>query len=870
MPRRVIMLSAALLLAGLATPSAMSAPSEEDQFNVVVGLYNSGQWQAAIQQIEKREKHNLSDTMAARYMYVRGLAYEMGGKTAQAHAAYTTLITQSIWPSAAKARVALVYLDYAKGDNNRVLSAYTKIDLKSLDAASRRDLTLMYAESLMAESDLKRAASAFETALSYGADRNLVAPKLFDLYMRVDDHGNVIAITNHGVAGADPAFVALARAEAFLAVGKSEDAEREAAKVPRAHAHYPRACYARARALVARGRFKDAISPLHVAAKRMDNPQARFAAALALVECLLEDKQTQAADTDLLAARKNVAALSKNDRTQFRGQLAMLGLRVAAASNDRKRIIKEVAAARDVVPDKQLARVLYMRLYALSQDNDTAGILATMNADHPVLKKSAQDGAATWIYYHALKKAKRYDEGMALLDDLVNRSPKSSDVLHARLELANTHLGRNAYEKAGPYLSTIMASRNAKAVLGARPYHEVLCNRGVVALKSDDMDTAIRSFQAVIDEKPAKDLLGTALQLLGQAYLEKQDYQNAAATWNSALEQQLIADGGALRVRLAKVKFLSKDYPGASTQLAALARLTGGDEKLDKTALELWARSLYAQKQFADSAAKYQLLHERYGLTTAQAYEYAVTLEMADRVVDAAKWYESAMKDIKKLPADYAAVVAANAAAARFKSKTGDMGRIFWLTHLASDARPPAFESAVAALISVTDHGKVDHGTAESLATAMKAYQSTEARYYSVGAVRLHVLAATDADKELAALSAELADVLAEHEGGLDEGSFGATVAPAIIHFYAGEVDRRADRPADALGSYETVLSVYPYNEWPDAAAVRAAQCFATLGDNDTAIAKLQEVINAKANAKASETWQSKARQLLTELKKGA
>ena len=247
-----------------------------------------------------------------------------------------------------------------------------------------------------------------------------------------------------------------------------------------------------------------------------------------------------------------------------------------------------------------------------------------------------------------------------------------------------------------------------------------------------------------------------------------------------------------------------------------------------------------------------------------------MALEKANRVADAAEWYERALQDIKKLPPDYAAVVAANAAAARFKSKTGDMGRIFWLTHLTSDERPGGFESAAAALISVTDHDKADQGTAEALAGAMKTYQPTEARYYSVGAVRLHVLAATDADKELAALSAELAVALAEHEAGLDEGSFGATVAPAIIHFYAGEVDRRAGRPADALGSYETVLSVYPYNEWPDAAAVRAAQCFADLGDKDTAIVKLQEVINAKTNAKASEIWQKKAKQLLTDLNKGA
>ena len=89
-----------------------------------------------------------------------------------------------------------------------------------------------------------------------------------------------------------------------------------------------------------------------------------------------------------------------------------------------------------------------------------------------------------------------------------------------------------------------------------------------------------------------------------------------------------------------------------------------------------------------------------------------------------------------------------------------------------------------------------------------------------------------------------------------------------MIYYYRGEAARRTDAPAKALPDFETVLAVYPYNEWPDAAAFGAAECYAALGDPKTARAKLEELAQSTSNNSGSAAWRDRARQRLTTIPK--
>src|SRR5687768_16513420 len=88
----VAVLAAVLLLGGSAGRSWAADP-EEAHYNVIVGLYNAGKWQEAVGQIEKREEETaLPDAFRAKYLYAKGLAYEKGGKAAEARTAYELLL----------------------------------------------------------------------------------------------------------------------------------------------------------------------------------------------------------------------------------------------------------------------------------------------------------------------------------------------------------------------------------------------------------------------------------------------------------------------------------------------------------------------------------------------------------------------------------------------------------------------------------------------------------------------------------------------------------------------------------------------------------------------------------------------------------
>ena len=89
-----------------------------------------------------------------------------------------------------------------------------------------------------------------------------------------------------------------------------------------------------------------------------------------------------------------------------------------------------------------------------------------------------------------------------------------------------------------------------------------------------------------------------------------------------------------------------------------------------------------------------------------------------------------------------------------------------------------------------------------------------------------------------------------------------------MIYYFKAEAARQSGRASEALAAYETVLAAYPYNEWPDAAARGAAECYVTLSDTNTAVAKFGEVAAQPTNTAASVPWIQQARKRLNELTK--
>src|SRR5262249_43075000 len=153
--------------------------------------------------------------------------------------------------------------------------------------------------------------------------------------------------------------------------------------------------------------------------------------------------------------------------------------------------------------------------------------------------------------------------------------------------------------------------------------------------------------------------------------------------------------------------------------------------------------------------------------------------------------------------------------------------------------------------------------------------------HYSLGALLMQNLAASGAgagsgsglSKEAIELSNRLTSELSANEKKLDPKSPGASLAPAMIFFYRGQALRLAERYPDALAAYETVISVYPINEWPDAAACGSAECYAALGETAAAIKKFEEVAApapapAPANP-ATAKWRDLAKSRIAELQKG-
>ena len=870
-----------VVLVSLTAPPATAAEPEEAQYNVVVTLYNAGQWQAALNRIAEREKLELSPTMKARYQFVRALAYERGGKADEAKTAYEQLIAK--YPNAPEvpsSRVAILYLDYTGAKYDSVVVNYSKIDLTKLPVPEQKNVALMYAESLYARKEDKAALAAYQKATQLGVDQAQLAGKLFGLYSRMGMHAELLAISTKGVTGIPAEVVALARAESQLALKKWTEAETEAAKVPKTHALYARAEFARAQSFLRQNKLKEALTPLETAVAGLKDPPAPPAAYIALAECLLEAGRAADAPKALATAEQALPKLPEADRKKFQGQIVLLRLRATAPKGDRKALIKSITDSRATFPAEQLSKVLYMRLYALSEEKDHATILATMATDLPIFQgttPAATDelGPATLIYMSSLRDQKRSPEAVKLLDDLIRRKAAAPEILKGRLILANEALSKDDFAAAKAQFEAVAAVPQAQQQLGKATFDELQYNRAVTAHKTNQPDPAAAILRTIIATQPppAPDLIRQSQTLLGQILANKNDYAGATAIWKQALPNAKPAEEADLRDRLARVLFAAKDYPGALEQLP-LAAKAAGEKGLSREGREVWARTLFVTNKFEESAAMYKALAETFKDMPGYAYECAVAFEKAGKPADAEKWYAVALEKKAKLPEVYAKAIDANLAAARFKSGQGDMGAAQWLNQLTTAKDDKAFDSAFHALRRVIVANKLDAASRGVIEAAMKPQPPAQLRRFALGALLVEAQFTAGEKAAAGKLAAELLTQFTDNEKKFDANALKNSIAPAVLYFYRGEALRAEKNFGDSLAAYLTVRESYPINEWYDAATCGVAESFLGLGDKESALKSFQEVVDAKGAPAGSQSnpaanrWRDLAKQRLADLAK--
>lgn len=859
-----------LAVAALFATVAAAADLEEAQYNVVVTLYNAGQWEAALKKIQEREARDLSDPMRIKYMYARGLALEKGGKSGEAARAYTALIDK--YPDAAestKARLAVVFVRYSAREYDAVLSAIPGIKPDKLTAAEQQQLAVMTAESWAAKNEQKKAVAAYNQALKLGADRVSLQPKLFNAYYQLRMHKELIDLSAGGIPGLAADTLAAIRAEALLELGQLPQAEAEARKVPAGSKNLPRASFTLAQSLIKQGKPADAVAPLQAAIQGLREPPVPPSAHLALAECLLAAGQASEAETAMQTALRQGAALPETEAKAFRAQAALLNVRIATKRGDNRKLADAVAGARELFSPDQLPEFLYARLFALHELGDDAAILQSMQDDTAVFQGKPQEGQAVLLYAAVLKRAKQGAEARALLDEFARRRPNTVEALRAQVELSNLALAREDYPRAAERLRAVLAVPDAAAKLGAETVAECRYNSALATARTGDLAGTIRTLEALLKANPAAELGAAACLLLGQTYSQTDDHRNAAKAWRQAITFGKGVDVADTRDRIGRSLLAAGDVSGARSEYETLARELGGAAKMTREAHETWARTLYAAGDHAGAAAAYEALHTRFNAAV-YAYECAVCLEKAKQWADAEQWYVRAEKAKEDLPAEYARSLTDNLNRVRFQAGTGDMGLAYWLGRLAPERADTELDSAVVALCRIADGGKPDGAVQARLQAAQEAYTPDNIRYYSIGAVRLHVMAAVEDFAGLRGLGGKLAEDFTSREKTFATKSWGTTVAPAMIYYYRAEGERRAGNHADALATFETVLAAYPYNEWPDAAACGAAECYAALGDARTAVSKLNEVVKtADAASAASAKWVERAKKRILELTEG-
>lgn len=845
---------------------ALAVDPEEAHYNAVVSLYNAGQWRAAISKIDEREKLSLNDAMRARYLYARGLALEKGGRKVDARAAYQRLAeTYPASVEADHARRSVIYLDYAARNFEAVLKGGERLDASKLPDVDRRNLALMRAEALYALKKDTEALAAFDQAINLGADRVSIASKLFELNYRAGRYAAVLAVAVTNLSGIDPDRVAVVRAEALMGLNKSAEAASEADKVARSSRDYPRACLIKAQGLIKHGRLKDAVVPLQTAIKDLSDPPAPLSAHLALAECLLDSGRADDAVKAMAAAETLAAALPDAERKGFIAQSAMLKLRLVEKNGSAREIARTLDAVQSNLPPETLAEALYMRAYAMHREANWSGLAQRLPTDYPRLQGTAREGPATLIFAEALARQNQASNRVQLLEGYVARKPQEPDALRARLLLANTALESGNAPRARVQFKALLNASSAAASLGTNAWLDVARNAVALALKTNDFAEAIGIAQPLASGQSPDNRL---LIMLGQAYALNKQWPQAITAWQQVVKAATSNDAREAREYLAGALFAAGDFQGTREQLRTLAK-TATDECILKRELrELWARASFNLKDFADAAARYQALAGSFRDVPAYAYESAVAWERAGRWAEAAAGYAAAAKVVSKLPPDYAANVEINLARAQMEAGLGDRGAAIWIAQLAPAVSNTPFESAVNQLSRCMALGHPKTIDYVALEKTVMAYPVNTARHYSCGALLLQLLAARGDDRQLAENAARLADDYAVNEKLLSSGQSGTTLAPAMIYYYRGEAARRMDSPAKALPDFETVLAVYPYNEWPDAAAFGAADCYAMLGDTKTARAKLEELIQAATTNYGSAVWRDRAKQRLTNLSK--
>ena len=862
--------AAALLAVLLLAPgrAALAADVEEAHYNAVVSLYNAGQWQAALAKIAEREKQDMPDAQRAKYIYARGLALEKGGRAADAAQAYRELAEKyASAPEANRACLALIYIDYASKNYDSVIARQGRIAAAQLAPEEKKQLALMTAESHYAKKDWKPALAAYQSALALGADKAALAAKLFEVYYQSQMQRELLQISGAGVPGIQPGLLAAIRAEAFLALNQFKEAEAEAAKVARGDAHFPRASLILAQALIRGGKVKEAGAPLQAAIDGMKDPPAPPAAYLALAECRLANGDAAGAAQAARQAEAGAKSLPASDRRKFEEQALLLQIRVAVESKDERRITEAVQSARGSLPPDKLPELLYLRLYHLKNAARRGEILRSMPEDHPVLRKSVHDAPATLIFAAALKEEGREAEARQMLADLLKRKPGAAEALDARRELAYAALKTNDFTAARDYLKAILAAPAAPKRFDADALNEMRYNYALAVFSAGEKDQALGALKQIAALNATNDLAARAFALSGQIYADRKDFRKAAGEWQKALDLNPGRAGTDMRDRLGRAWFAAGDFARANEQFTKLAEQSGGALKLARETREAWARSLFGASNYAGAAAMYGDLFKAFPDTPAYAYEAAVCHERSEQWAESAKWYAASAEKKEQLPPDYAGRVEKNLAGARLKAGAGGQDLSYWLGQMGTNAPARDFNAALITLLKILRETKPDASTHSALEAAQRQYPPTAPRYFGIGALRLEMLANEADPASGRKLAAQLAREFEAHEKGMAGQDWSVTVAPAMIHYYKGEADRLSGDFAGALAAYETVLSAYPYNEWPDAAAFGAAECYAALGDTATALAKWNEIL--KTGAPASAKWREAAKKRIAETQPG-
>lgn len=864
-------LVATLCLAG----TAEAVDREEVQYNVVVSLFNAGKWREALTQIDKRLKEDLTDDMRARYLYARGMALEAGEDPVAARSAYAKLI--ETLPEAVQindAKVAIIYIDYARDNWAGIIETYPTVTLDALEQAQQRDLALMFGQALYVRDLPDKALKAYARALELGASREPLAARLLELYARTGDHQQLLAVTAQPVAGVKEDLQWLLRSESMLALKQWDKAAAEAARVPADSDYIGAAALVHARALLQLHRGAEAAQPLATAIAKLANPPP--SAYVALAECLVEAKQPEDAKQAMADARKVVASLPDDhaEKAMLAQKLALLELHLLSESGSHKALVAAIARDRDRYPAEQLPQLLYLKLYALSELEDRDALLNSMADDYPPLQKSRFDGAATLLYFAALNEKQKADQARKLLEAYLTRDPDSEHALRARFELARLAIDAGEDDAADKLLTELTADKRAADVLGTAALSQTLYNRAVIAARQKRHDEAVAALTRLLTTNPDAELTAAAQGLLGETHLAADRPAQAAEAWQAALATGQVKDAATMHERIGKVRFNLNQPAEAAEQFAKAAELRGGESKLDVPTRRIHARAMHQAGHTVEAAARFaDLADGRHDDRYNDAFEAGVLYDRAGKPEDAEKLYTLAQKHKSRLSDPYAKAVDEALASLRLRERIGDMGLDYWLSCLGEEVDDARFAPAVAALRQVAGSGRFDKDANGKLSALLADYTAKEGRHYVLAAVQLFAmwsaLESSDSRKalsELATLASKLAGELEANEATLTETGQAPTVAAAMIYFFLGEAQRRSGDVADALVSYETVLAVYPYNQWPDAATCGAADCFAALGDVDTAVEKFNQVIQAAAPHADAKPWREYATRRVTEL----